>query len=130
MLRSHSLDDPISMSFSPAVQLWATIMVRDPMLFCDAFWFKPNEVYSFLAARYIDGSNMLPGALSLDHILYVEWQRRCALSLGKLVRERCRWSRGTWSTKSGQTLPKLSLVELLVLKDSLRAGSRLLCASF
>lgn len=105
-------------------------MVRDPILFCDAPWFDPNEVRSFPVAGYLDGNGMLPGPLSFDHILYFEWQRRCAFSLGELVRVRRRWSRGTWGARSDRTPPKARLVELVALKLRLLAGPEFLRAPF
>lgn len=84
-------------------------MVRDPMLFCNVPLLKPNEMRSSSAARYLDVHDMLSGPLSFDRVLYLEWQRRCAISLGDLVRIRRRWSRGTGAARSNGTPLKMWL---------------------
>lgn len=84
------------MVFTSAAQLWASLMIRDPILLCDAPWFNPNEVCSFLVAEYLDGNGTSLGHLSFDQILYAKWQRRCTFSIEELVRVRRQWSRGAW----------------------------------
>lgn len=128
--RNASLTNPVSMSFPPAGKLWATTMVRDPMLFCDASWFNPNKVRSFPVAGDLDVDGMLPWSLSLNQFLYFEWQHCCTFSLGDPVRVRRRWSRGRWCARSDRTTPKVRPVELAVLKLILLVGPRLLRASF
>lgn len=83
---------------------------------------------SFPVAGYLDGNDMLFAPLSSNHILYFEWHRSCALSLGELVRIRRQWSRCAWGARCDRAPPKVRLVELVVLNDSLLARPRLLRA--
>lgn len=60
------------MSFTSAAGIWATTMVREPILSCDAPWFNPHEARNFSVAGCLVGNGMLPKPLLFDHILSFE----------------------------------------------------------